>query len=402
MSIRFLYLDLNSFFASCEQQDHPQFRKKPLAVIPMMAENTSVLAASYEAKAYGIKTGTKVKDAKKMCPGILFTTTHHSNYVRYHHQILDACDEILPIHSVCSIDEVCFELTGSQLHLEKAIFLAEKLKANISQKVGECLTSSIGIAPNILLAKMASDMQKPNGLTVISQKELYEKVSSLKLRDIPGVGAKMEARFHSQGIHSMKQLLDLNEKQMRALWGGIVGAKYYHLLKGVYIPAARISSKSIGHEHVLPPKERNLLDAQKVLQKLLSKAAIRLRKSEKMCRRLGFRIKFMSGEEFSREIKVPETQDTSFLIEQMLKSIRNLRISARPIKTGVVLSDFIDGKEHQLSFFTNERKNLLYKAVDKINARFGKETIALASVFEKKSSAQTAIAFSRIPELDEL
>lgn len=401
MEIRFLYLDLNSFFASCEQQDDESLRGRPLAVVPLMADSTSVLAASYEAKAYGIKTGTKVHEAKKLCPEIRFVKTTHGKYVSYHHRILKACDEIIPIHSVCSIDEVCFELKGSQTLVENALQLAGKLKAHIHHEVGACLTSSIGIAPNTLLAKMAADMQKPNGLTLIRKSELPGRLKGLTLRDIPGVGAKMEFRLKQKGVTTMRQLLERSENQMHQLWGSLLGARYYRLFRGEYIAMAKSAQKSMGHEHVLPPKERNFHDAPLVLQKLLNKAMIRLRKAKIMTRRFSFYIQYMDGTSYEKDFKIPETQDTSGLISLMKPDIQNFAPQKKPIKVGVSVSDFIEENEHQLSFFSNERKTQAFKAMDLINERFGKNTLVLASLLDSKTSAPPAIAFSRIPELDE-
>src|SRR5437762_13471130 len=112
--LSWLYLDLNSFFASCEQQENPRLRGKPMAVVPMMADTTSCLAASYEAKKFGVKTGTRVGEAKIICPGIQFVKSRHDVYIRYHHKIIEVVESCIPVHSVLSIDEIAAQLTGSQ------------------------------------------------------------------------------------------------------------------------------------------------------------------------------------------------------------------------------------------------------------------------------------------------
>ncbi|RYZ81170.1 MAG: DNA polymerase, partial [Proteobacteria bacterium] len=206
--VKWLYLDLNSFFASCEQQEKPELRGKPVAVIPMMANTTSVLAASYEAKAFGIKTGTSVVDAKKMCPGLQFVLSKHPTYVRYHHKVKEVVESCVPIHSVCSVDEFACELTGSQQDVQVATALAEKIRTAIYQQVGEAISCSIGLGPNVLLSKMATDMKKPRGLVVIEPTDLPTKLVPLKLRDVPGIGPKMEYRLNQKGIHTMGQLLN--------------------------------------------------------------------------------------------------------------------------------------------------------------------------------------------------
>ncbi len=400
--VDWLYIDFNSFFASCEQQENPELRGRPVAVVPMLADSTSCIAASYEAKAYGVKTGTKVGDARKMCPGIVFVPAHHSHYVKYHHAALVSIEKCIPIHSVCSIDEICCELTGSQKNLEKAQRLVETIKATLREDLGGSLTVSIGLGPNILLAKMAADMKKPDGMTSIELQELPQKLHQLKLRDIPGIGQKMEYRLNQKNIFTMEQFLKLSEQQMRAIWGSLVGARYYRLLKGESIQVLRGSQKSISHEHVLPPKERNFRDTYVVLQKLINKAALRLRRSKWMAKRMMVSIRYLNQTKWKEEFILHETQDTGLLIKKMTEGLRRCPKEARPLKVGITLYDFVPESEHQLSFFENDKKNKFFKAVDAINEKYGKDTVHLASLHNHLGSAPTRIAFSRIPELDEL
>ena len=164
--IHWLFLDLDSYFASCEQQARPDLRGKPVGVVPMMAETTCCLAASREAKKRGIKTGTRVADARLLCPEITFVVARHDLYTLYHKTIVEAVESCLPIDSVLSIDEMICDLKGSQRELAHALALADKIKTTLRERVGDFLTCSIGLAANRFLAKVASDMNKPNGLTV--------------------------------------------------------------------------------------------------------------------------------------------------------------------------------------------------------------------------------------------
>ncbi|MGE0762645.1 MAG: DNA polymerase [Bdellovibrionales bacterium] len=402
--VNYLYMDMNSFFASCEQQENPDLRGKPVAVVPMMADTTFCIAASYQAKKFGVKTGVRVGDAKRMCPGLKLVVAGHANYVRYHHRVKEVLESCVPVDSVQSIDEFCAELTGSQQQVPVATQLVAKIKKAIKEQIGECVTASIGLGPNILLAKMAADMQKPDGLTVIQKTELPQALYSLKPRDVPGIGARMEARLHEKGITTMQQLLSLNEHQMRAVWGGVVGARYHQLLKGEHIPYwfQNEATKSISHQHVLPPKERNPKDALLVLKRLLSKAALRLRRGGFMARRLGVYVKTIEGQRHNQEISFHESQSTSVFFNHLNRMYFHLQVRGRPMKVAVVLSDFIPEQQHQFSLFENDRVNEVFKAVDKINTKYGKDTVYLSSMHQSVKSAPTRIAFSRIPELDEI
>lgn len=401
--IRALYVDLNSFFASCEQQDDPTLRGKPLAVVPMLADSTAVIAASYEAKAFGIKTGTKVGEAKRLCPGLKVIEAHHGRYVHYHHLVISAVDSIIPVHAVRSIDEIAVELTGSQQTEERGCQIAQKIKVAMRSMVGEAMTCSIGIAPNFLLAKIACDMQKPDGLTVLRKQDLPGSLYSLKLQDIPGIGPRMYERLRERGIHSIQALLASPQETWRGIWGGVGGARLHLLMNGAWLDFAAVkAAQSIGHEHVLPPAERNFADALKVAQRLLSKASLRLRQGHFMARRLTLSIKYVDSEPFHRETRFDEIQDTAFLINTMSRIYGLSPKDRRPFKIGVTLSDFIPEAQHQLSLFSDEKSHKAQAAMDKINQKYGRDTIYIGSLHQSLDKAPTRIAFARIPGLDEV
>ncbi len=401
--LRALYVDLNSFFASCEQQLHPELRGRPVAVVPMLADSTAVIAASYEAKAFGVKTGVRVGDAKKMCPGIVCVPARHGPYVVFHHKIREAIDKILPIAAVCSIDEIACELTGTQQTAEKATLMAIEIKKVIASDVGEFMKCSIGIAPNFLVAKIACDMQKPDGLTIIEDHELPHRLFTLKLQDIPGIGRRMDERLKEQNIHTMIDLLSSDEHKMRGLWGSVHGARLHHQLNGGWMDFRKeVAPKSIGHSHVLPPSERHREGALTIAHKLLWKAAVRLRAQKMMARRLSLSVRYLDGHRHDEECRMEGTQDSSFLLKQ-INSMYKTAPRKKPIKVSIVLSDFVSEQEFQLSLFGNNPKaQKAFQAVDKINARYGKDTIYVGSLHEKLGSAPTRIAFQRIPGLDEV
>lgn len=401
--VRALYVDLNSFFASCEQQLNPALRGKPIAVVPMMADTTSVIAASYEAKFFGVKTGTRVFDAKKMCPGIKFVSAGHGHYIQFHHQVRAAIDKVIPIHAVRSIDEFASELTGSQQTPEKATLIAEKVKKSIHTHVGEHIKASIGIAPNFLLAKIAADMKKPDGLTVLVKENLKEKLHSLKLQDIPGIGPRMDIRLQEKGITTVEQLLNCSEKHTEGLWENIWGSRMHLLLKGEWIDFLKASdTKSIGHQHVLPPNKRTHSGALTVAQKLLWKAAVRLRQHQVLARKLYLSIRYINREKFYKELRISPTQDSSVLLQHINSIYATSPKDKQPLKVTITLSDFVSEHEHQLSFFEKTNKNTVYKTVDSINQRYGKNTVIAGSLLEDTQTAPTRIAFQRIPGLDEI
>ena len=162
MTLNWLYLDLNSYFASVEQQINKRLRHKPVVVVPCFTDATCAIAASYEAKAYGIKTGTMIYEARRLCPKLICVKANHKNYVDYHHKILTEIEKYIPIEIVASIDEVACRLIGKQCQENEARQLAKNIKDGLQKKIGKYIRCSIGIAPNRFLAKTASNLEKPD------------------------------------------------------------------------------------------------------------------------------------------------------------------------------------------------------------------------------------------------
>ena len=210
-----LYVDFNSYFASVEQQLRPELRGKPIGVLAVMAETTCCIAASYEAKAFGIKTGTGVRDARKLCRDMIFVEARPPLYVQYHHKLIEIVESCTHVEKVLSIDEMVCKLTGSQQVKENALKLAAKIKREINKQF-EHIHCSIGIAPNTFLAKTASNMQKPNGCVVIEDSDIPNKLLTLNLRALNGIGSQMHTRLTRYGIDTVEKLYAANKQRIKA------------------------------------------------------------------------------------------------------------------------------------------------------------------------------------------
>jgi nucleotidyltransferase/DNA polymerase involved in DNA repair len=153
--VQWLFLDLNAFFAACEQQENPALRGQPVIVVQTLTESAVAIAASYAAKALGIKTGTLMREARQLCPAVIPVQANHRLYTEYHERILKAVDTCLPVGKVCSIDEMACKLMGTERQVPVARELALKVKRALREQVGECLTCSIG--PTVLVHRRATD-----------------------------------------------------------------------------------------------------------------------------------------------------------------------------------------------------------------------------------------------------
>lgn len=404
-----LYVDFNSYFASVEQQLRPELRGKPIGVLPVMAETTCCIAASYEAKAFGIKTGTMVRDARKLCRDIVFVEARPPLYVEYHHKLTEIVESCTHVERVLSIDEMVCLLTGSQQVKENALKLAAKIKREINRQF-EYIRCSIGIAPNTFLAKTASNMQKPDGCTVIEDDDIPEKLYTLKLRALNGIGKQMEARLNRHNIETVQQLYALNREQLRAAWGSIEGERYYDKLRGIEPYYVKNTRSSLGHSHVLPPEQRTVAGAKAVLHRLLQKAAMRMRSYELLTAHLSIKIKLRHSKSkvvsrYYAESGISATDNTLKLtesLENLLGRLSSIEAECEPIAVGVNFGQLSNADELVDDLFASKpsaAEKRLNKALDLLNLKYGKNTVYLAGAHNALKNAPMRIAFNHVPDL---
>lgn len=406
--LRKLYVDFNSYFASVEQQERPALRGKPIGVLPVATEGTCCIAASYEAKRFGIKTGTSVRDARERCPEIRFVLARPALYVEYHQRLVEVVESCTPVEQVCSIDEMVCDLSGSQQRRERALMLAQQIKQRITAQVGTQLRCSVGIAPNRFLAKTASDMQKPDGCVVIEHADLPHCLHRLELRDLCGIGAAMERRLHEMGIYTVAQLCAADAPLLRRAWGGVAGDVMHAHLRGELMRAAASTRSSFTHSHVLPPELRNEESAYAVIQRLLQKAATRMRHEGLACGSVQIWVQSWVQSRQGRaranwgdERRLAPTQATRDLLA-LCAEMWQQRAAWRgaPMSVGVVLGLLVDARQTTDDLFaasTTGRR--LDTAVDAINQRFGRQTLFYGGAFHVRDAAPMRIAFSHIPDL---
>ena len=400
MTLRSLLVDFNSYFASVEQQAEPSLRGRPLGVVPMLADTTVCIAASVEAKRFGVKTGTKVGDAKKLCPEMVFVVARHELYIDYHHRAVAAVDTVAPVRAVLSIDEMDCELTGRWREPARALDIARKVKTVLREKVGEHLRTSIGIGPNTFIAKTASDMVKPDGLVLIGQDELPQRLFGLKVRDLSGIGKQMEKRLESHGIRTVEELCARNREELRAVWGGVGGEVMFDRLRGKDTGHLETVTGSISHSHVLGPEQRNDEDAFAILNRLTQKAAMRLRKSGHYAARMSVGLKFLDGTRWDADMRLVDTQDTMSFLHVLEKLWGGRPRNRRKIlQVGMAFSDLVAEAGHTSTLFgEEEHRKRLYDAMDKLNVRFGRQAVYFASGHKARDRGGMHIAFNHIPD----
>jgi DNA polymerase-4 len=404
--LNWLLLDLNSFFATCEQQHNPALRGKPVGVVPMTGvDTTCLIAASQEAKQFGLKTGTPVSEARRICRDIVLLKANHNRYVTYHHKILTALDRHLPIEQVLSIDEMACRLTGSQRDLVKALTIAKAIKQEIRHEAGDYLTCSIGLAPNRLVAKMASDMKKPDGLVAIMPHDLPHALYHLPLQAVPGIGPNMLRRLHDANIKDMKTFCESDPRWIRQVWGSVHGVRTWAQLNGQDVPPVETTHKSvIGHQHVLEPELRTREKSYDVLHYLLVKAAERLRKMDHTCSNLSVSVKFTNHYgKWRQDTRFHPTSDTLFLLAQLKTMWEQYPDQALPLRVGVSLHGLSPIGHNMDDLFTPDHSTPLFTAVDKVNSAFGRHAVTFGlNNYVREKVGTDKIAFARVPEEETL
>jgi DNA polymerase-4 len=397
--VQWLFLDLNAFFASCEQQENPALRGQPIIVVQTLTDSAVAIAASYTAKAFGIKTGTLVRDARQLCPDVVPLQANHRLYTEYHERMLKVVDTCLPVEKVCSIDEMACKLMGTERQVPVARELAMKVKRALREQVGECLTCPIGIAPNVFLGKVGFDLQKPDGLVVITKADLPDILLRLQLQDIYGIGPRMEQRLHRAGIVNVEQLWNATPFQLRRAWGGVNGLLFHQMLHGVDIqpPASRYSKSIPACAGAGPTQQKSAHD---FAQHLLTKAAERLRRSDYYCRRLGAHLSWVGDlGGWWDETDFHETRDTGFLLAR-LEELWTRVPRYKPLSVGVVLLDLVPANQHQPDLFAadNLRRQKLSPLIDRINERYGRCSIGFELFPSGVRAFKGHAAFHRVPE----
>lgn len=398
--MNWLFTDMDAYFASVEQYLRPELRGRPVGIIPVETDFTCVIAASYDAKRHGVKTGTGVRDARRMCPGIKLVKARPSVYVEKHHELLRSVDQIAQVEKVYSIDEWSVQLRGPQREPAAARHLAEEVKRKVLNDFGPWLSCSIGVAPTRLLAKIASGLGKPNGLTVLSADDLPGRLEHLKLTDLCGISSGMLARLQAHGVHTVRQLWETDQREATRIWGSVSGGQWWAGFHGIDLPEVATRRSSMSHGSVLAPEFRTEEGAKLILSRLICKLGQRLRRHGYVAQTLRVSLRDERGGRYGDEIGVPLVNDTATMLHQFFRLWERRRPNGQAIKK----VDLVVGG---LKLATEVSRPLIEefdklarasKAVDAINLRWGASKVYFAPMHNCRQAMENKIAFGRIPD----
>lgn len=395
-----MHLDLNSCFASVEQQANPLLRGRPIAVAAYVSPGGCILAASVEAKIYGVKTGMRVKEGQLLCPHLHIMESDPEKYrqvhLRFRKLLGNYTNEVVPK----SIDEFVLDLSdllNSGFNLED---VAREIKQRIKNEIGDWLRVSVGIGPNRFLAKTAAGLHKPDGLDTIDKNNYLAVYQKLKLTDLCGIAGHNAARLNRVGIKTVEEFASADIQTLHCAFGSIAGYYWYLRLRGFEIDDVEFGRKSYGNSYALPKPFITEAELTPILSKLIEKTTYRLRKGGYTTRGVHLAILYRDGSYWHQGLTVPEIfagSDVYRYAHQLLcrsphrKPVRNLAISCFNLrKQG----------DTQLVLFENVlKKKKLTRAVDKIKRLYGQYILASALMLPAKENVPDRIAFGGVSEL---
>lgn len=408
---RVLFVDMNSFFASCEQQDNFYLRGRPIAVCVYTGKFGCVIAPSIEAKKFGVKTGMRLNEAVLLCKDLIPIETNPERYRKYHVKIMDVlksyCDNVYPK----SIDEAVVDLTNYELIHKDVIQVAKDIKRDIQQKVGDWLQCSIGIAPNSFLAKVASDIQKPNGLIIINPENADIVLGRLKLTDLPGIADKMQIRLNKGGITTALQMRHASPENLKAILKSVVGFYWHCRLNFVEIDLDNEHDyKSMQAMRHLNKEQRASYEGiNEILIALCLTLERRMMKRKIFANTLAFNVRYANGEQWADFINVSSPlQDGAEIYKAIINRVDDFE-KTNPSETiihrGIIsislsVSHFLDDTMVQYNLFEdNSKKDHLRKIVYDLKDKFGKQKLMRAVELREGNVMQDVIGFGSVKDL---
>ena len=376
-----MHVDMDAFFASVEQLDHEEYRGKPL-IVGGIGSRGVVSTCSYEARKFGVHSAMPTAKAMKLCPQGIFIQGNYPRYSEVSQQIFDIFDHYSPLIEPLSIDEAFLDISGMERLMENPRQYAMKLKTEIREKTG--IVASVGIAPNKFLAKIASDLEKPDGLVLVGRDRVQEFLDPLPVRRIWGVGAKTATVLERLQVKTIFDLRQIEYEKLHSIMGDKTAQHLYTLARGIdeRPVAPRGRAKSIGNEITFGEDLQQAEDALQILLELSVKVGWRLRKAGFKAKTVQLKLRKNDFTTFTRQKQLFEPSNFDNDIYTAIRELfETLNITNGIRLLGVSTTGF--GEMESLSLFHDERKDRLYKAIDGINSKFGKLGVTRGSLMKK-------------------
>lgn len=399
-----LHIDLNSCFATIEQQANPKLRGKPVAVAAYTTASGCIIAPSIEAKRLGIKLGMRVKEGKILCPDLIVLPPDPAKYRNVHlsfkNLFLNYTDKVTPK----SIDEFILDIEGYPAYLKGILNVGSEIKQRIKREIGEWLTVSVGIGTNRFLSKTAAGLHKPDGLDMIDHHNYLDIYSKLQLTSLCGIKAQNAIRLNNLGIYTVLDFYHAPLWQLRAAFKSIVGFYWYLRIHGWEADDVDFGRKSFGNSYALPKPLITSQELAPLLRKLVEKTGMRMRQNGYWAKGVHLAIMYRDGSFWHRGTTLPdyifdsrdiyETAYHLLLASPYQKPVRDLAVSCFHLK---------EATNTQMSLLTDlVKKQNLVSAIDKINKKWGDFMITPALMLGMEDIIIDRISYGNIRELQNI
>ncbi len=407
---RVLFVDMNSFFASCEQQVNYYLRGRPVGVCVYTGKYGCVIAPSVEAKRAGVKTGMRLNDAIQVCPDLVPIETNPARYREFHVKIMNVlrkyADDVLPK----SIDEAVVNLTQYKWMYKDPMQVAYRIKDDIKNEVGDWLRCSIGVAPNTFLAKLASDLQKPDGLTVINPDNIDSILGKLDLQDLPGISSNYARRLERAGITNPLKMRHTSAQVLREIFKSVEGYYWHYRLNFYEFDINSHAYKSMQAQRQISKEQRSSVESvEQVFMTLCMRLEQRMVKHGVYCKTIGFTARYGDSERWDDYFSISEPiQDGIELMNLILERIDQFlqKYHAKPVFTtdvrslGITVTNFVKKEDVQPNLFEDRsRQNKLRETVYQIKNRFGDIKLLRGVELTENMIVKDVIGFGSVKDL---
>ncbi|WP_339684216.1 DNA polymerase IV [Gimesia maris] len=375
-----LHVDMDAFYASIEERDHPELQGQPIIVGGRAEHRGVVSAANYPARKFGVHSAMPMKTARQLCPQAHFFPVRMSDYAEVSQSLQKIFRKYTPLVEPLSLDEAFLDVSGSQLLFGNGREIAASIKLEVRHSLQ--LIASVGVAPNKFLAKIASDADKPDGLVVVEPDKIQEFIDPLPVSRVWGIGKMATQRFNRLGIQTISQVRVLEPKILTELFGE-QGLHLWNLSQGLderaVIPERQ--AKSISRETTFSSDVNDLEILRIILMDLVEDVSRRLRKNKLRGKTIQLKIRYDDFSTFTRSITVSQPTDLTREIEQSALLMLDQKLPERPLSIrliGVGVTGFQSGSQHQKSLFDEEDQqkfSRLDQVKDQIASRFGSNSI---------------------------
>jgi len=393
-----LHIDLNSCFATVEQQARPLLRGRPLGVTNRLTKNACVVAASYEAKALGVKVGMSFSEAKLLAPDLIMVETDPPKYHYVYKKLIGIMRSYSPNIGMKSIDEGIIDFHGTRQNINQRPLsvIGHEIKQRLRDEVGDWMKCNVGIAPNRFLAKTAASLHKPDGLDIITHKNLRSTLADMELTDLSGIAERNQARLNAAGIYTPLQFLDARSDILaRKVFKSICGEDWHKRLRGWEVDDVEYSTKTVGRQFVMDDYNASEEKVRNRLAHLCESTGLKLRHKGFCARGISLYIQYKSGDAWHSR----KAFKSAFFTSSEIYRRATLLFNQHPRLDNVVMlsvSCYLlePSTANQMSILDDVNKQVrLTEAIDELNQLYGNYTVTFANSLGANREIKQKIPF---------